>query len=153
MAKIKFERTNELQPNYKSAEDYILDKQASSAVKCDKQLAENSLEGIVSPDLLSKSVIAMRRVQNDAIALYAKKNDDYGNAFNKGCDSLGYMYAFSRIWDKTQRFQNIVRKIAIDDYDIRVKDEKLEDTIADLANYCHMFLAWYNNVSQNSDKL
>lgn len=140
MAKIKFNE-KELQPNYKSAEE------------CDKEIAVDSLNGVVSPDLLDKSVIAMRRVQNDAIALYAKKNHDYGNAFNNGCDSLGYMYAFSRIWDKTERFQNLARKIAIDDYDIRVKDEKLEDTLADLANYCHMFLAWYNNVSQNSDKL
>lgn len=141
MAKIKFEEEKELIPNYESAE------------ACDKQLAENSLYGIVSTDLLDPNVIAMRRVQNNAIALYANKNHDYGNAFNEGCDNLGYMYAFSRIWDKSQRFQNLARKLAIDDYDIRVKDEKLEDTIADLANYCHMFLAWYNNVSQNSDKL
>lgn len=142
MAKIKFEKENkELVPNYKPAEE------------CDKQLAENSLEGVVSPELIDRNVIAMRRIQNDAIALYANKNYDYGNAFNNGCDSLGYMYGFSRIWDKTERFQNIANKLAIDDYDIRVKDEKLEDTIADLANYCHMFLAWYNKVSQNSDKL
>lgn len=111
--------------------------------------AAASLNPIVDEDLIDDNVIRMRMIQNQAINLYAKKNADYGNAFEKGCDNLGFMYAFSRIWDKTQRFENLAKKYAENENaDIRVKDETLNDTILDLANYCFMFLSWYGSVTK-----
>ena len=74
----------------------------------------------------------------------AKKNADYGNAFNKGCDKLGYRYGLARMYDKANRLIHLIE----DDFNgcnkPNVKDESMFDTIQDLGNYCNMLLAWLN---------
>ena len=75
----------------------------------------------------------------------AKKNADYGNAFNKGCDKLGYRYGLARMYDKANRLVHLIE----DDFNgynnaPNVEDESMFDTIQDLANYCNMLLAWLN---------
>lgn len=76
------------------------------------------------------------------LILWLKKNADYGNAFNKGCDKLGYKYGLARIYDKANRLVHLIE----DDFqgysNPNVKDESMFDTIQDLANYCNMLLAW-----------
>ena len=72
----------------------------------------------------------------------AKKNADYGNAFNKGCDKLGYRYGLARMYDKANRLVHLIE----DDFqgysNPNVEDESMFDTIQDLGNYCNMLLAW-----------
>ena len=83
-----------------------------------------------------------RTIQDKLINIYAKKNHDYGDSFNEGCNELGVGYAFSRIFDKTKRFQTLAKGIMNNNLSIEVQDETIEDTIMDLANYCMMYLAW-----------
>ena len=75
----------------------------------------------------------------------AKKNADYGNAFNKGCDKLGYRYGLARMYDKANRLIHLIE----DDFqgynNPNVKDENIFDTIQDLGNYCNMLLAWQDS--------
>lgn len=99
--------------------------------------------GTVVPEhLVTPEVVALRDQQNKMLSLMAKKNADYGNAFNKGCDKLGYKYGLARMYDKANRLVHLIE----DDFqgysNPNVEDESMFDTIQDLANYCNMLLAW-----------
>lgn len=100
------------------------------------------LNGIVPEHLVTPEVVALRDQQNKMLSLMAKKNADYGNAFNKGCDKLGYRYGLARMYDKANRLIHLIE----DDFqgynNPNVKDESMFDTIQDLGNYCNMLLAW-----------
>lgn len=105
---------------------------------------KQALSGIVPKELITPEVVALRDQQNKMLNLMAKKNADYGNAFNKGCDKLGYRYGLARMYDKANRLIHLIE----DDFKgynkPNVKDESMFDTIQDLANYCNMLLAWLN---------
>lgn len=96
----------------------------------------------VDENLVDNNVVIFRNIQDQLVNIYAKKNHDYGDSFNEGCDELGVGYAFSRIFDKTKRFQTLAKGIMTNSLSIEVQDETIEDTIMDLANYCVMYLAW-----------
>lgn len=101
-----------------------------------------ALNGVVPRHLVTPEVVALRDQQNKMLNLMAKKNADYGNAFNKGCDKLGYKYGLARMYDKANRLIKLIE----DDFNgynnPNVKDESMFDTIQDLGNYCNMLLAW-----------
>lgn len=102
------------------------------------------LNGVVPEHLVTPEVVALRDQQNKMLNLMAKKNADYGNAFNKGCDKLGYKYGLARMYDKLNRLIHFIE----DDFNgynkPNVEDETMFDTIQDLGNYCNMLLAWLN---------
>jgi len=71
------------------------------------------------------------KVCQEMVALFAKKNEDYGDAF---ADS-GTIGVLVSINNKIRRLQNITKTgITL------VEDEKIRDTVLDLANYSVMFL-------------
>ena len=71
--------------------------------------------------------------------LYERKNRDYGNSFDKTLNEFGVVAGLIRMNDKMNRIKSIYNK------DTNVKDESLEDTLIDLANYAVMTLKWLNN--------
>lgn len=102
-----------------------------------------TLNGVVPKHLVTPEVVALRDQQNKMLNLMAKKNADYGNAFNKGCNKLGYKYGLARMYDKLNRLIHFIE----DDFNgynnaPNVEDETMFDTIQDLGNYCNMLLAW-----------
>lgn len=101
-----------------------------------------TLNNCVDDNLIDENVVSFRDIQDKLVNIYAKKNHDYGDSFNEGCNELGVGYAFSRIFDKTKRFQTLAKGIMNNNLSIEVQDETIEDTIMDLANYCIMYLAW-----------
>ena len=101
-----------------------------------------TLNNCVDDSLIDENVVSFRAIQDKLVNIYAKKNHDYGDSFNEGCNELGVGYAFSRIFDKTKRFQTLAKGIMNNNLSIEVQDETIEDTIMDLANYCIMYLAW-----------
>ena len=101
-----------------------------------------TLNNCVDDSLIDENVVSFRAIQDKLVNIYAKKNHDYGDSFNEGCNELGVGYAFSRIFDKTKRFQTLAKGIMNNNLSIEVQDETIEDTIMDLANYCMMYLAW-----------
>ena len=101
-----------------------------------------TLNNCVDDSLIDENVVSFRDIQDKLFNIYAKKNHDYGDSFNEGCNELGVGYAFSRIFDKTKRFQTLAKGIMNNNLSIEVQDETIEDTIMDLANYCMMYLAW-----------
>ena len=64
--------------------------------------------------------------------IYDRKNQDYGDSFSKQYEEYGLISSAIRLDDKMQRFKNLINNNA------QVKDESIEDTLLDLANYAIM---------------
>ena len=75
-----------------------------------------------------------KAITTEMSELYSKKNHDYGDAFSQTFAELGVISAITRISDKTNRLKSLATK------DQRVDDERIEDTLMDLANYAVMTL-------------
>ena len=78
---------------------------------------------------------------NKMTDLYARKNRDYGNSFDKSMDKFGLVVAAIRIGDKVNRLQSLVVKRG----EAEVKDESLADTFMDLACYSIMTMLWLHD--------
>ena len=72
-----------------------------------------TLNNVVNESLIDDNVKSFRDIQDKLIEIYAKKNHDYGDCFNEACNELGAGYAFSRIYDKTKRFQTLAKGIVL----------------------------------------
>jgi hypothetical protein len=73
----------------------------------------------------------MKQIQSEGLALFTKKNADYGDAFAK----YGVIGVLMRIEDKIQRSLSITKNGVN-----LVKDEGIKDTLLDLHNYAAMAL-------------
>lgn len=68
---------------------------------------------------------------------YKAKNNDYGNSVADTYDKFGCVSFLVRITDKYNRLMTLCDPNAPEQ---KVKDEKIDDTILDLANYCLLWL-------------
>lgn len=66
--------------------------------------------------------------------IYIAKNKDYGNSFGEQFKEHGIGPSVFRLDDKMRRLKQITKD------DAQVKDETIEDTLMDLANYAIMTL-------------
>lgn len=66
--------------------------------------------------------------------MYAMKNHDYGNSFSELFKKFGLISAVVRIGDKYNRLASLCQSGA----QAEIKDETIEDTLLDMANYCIM---------------
>ncbi len=77
----------------------------------------------------NKRVEQYKKVHEESLALFTKKNKDYGDAFADN-NVIGVLV---RMGDKIRRLQSITKnKISL------VDDESLRDTLIDLHNYSAM---------------
>lgn len=110
------------------------EKELVSALGCS---AEMSMMGYM---IATKSNSA-NALANQMTDLYARKNRDYGNSFDKSMDKFGLVVAAIRIGDKVNRLQSLVAKRG----EAEVKDESLADTFMDLACYSIMTMLWLHD--------
>jgi len=73
----------------------------------------------------------MKQIQSEGLALFTRKNADYGDAFAK----YGVIGVLMRIEDKIQRSLSITKNGVN-----LVSDEGIKDTLLDLHNYAAMAL-------------
>ena len=74
-------------------------------------------------------VAQLKTVQNEALALFKKKNKDYGDAFA----NFGPVGVIVRLGDKINRLSHITKtNITL------VENETIRDTLIDLHNYAAM---------------
>jgi beta-glucosidase/6-phospho-beta-glucosidase/beta-galactosidase len=73
----------------------------------------------------------MKKIQEEALELFTRKNTDYGDAFAE----FGIIGVLMRIEDKLKRSVSITKNGVN-----LVKDEKIRDTLIDLHNYAAMAL-------------
>ncbi len=69
---------------------------------------------------------------------YLQKNAAYGNSFHDTYTELGIMSAVTRISDKYNRLKTLAKEKAKGYNNIDIGDERITDTLLDLANYCVM---------------
>ena len=82
----------------------------------------------------SSKVTAHASICSDLTALYERKNHDYGDSFGKGFAEYGMTMPCIRLEDKLNRLKSLLKSGA------QVKDESIDDTLMDLANYAIMTL-------------
>ena len=80
----------------------------------------------------------MESILNEIRQLYNRKNADYGESFDKTLDEFGLVASATRMSDKFNRFKSLIRCGS----SARVEDEKIEDTLIDLASYAIMTIKW-----------
>lgn len=72
-----------------------------------------------------------KQLCEDIHNLYEKKNHDYGDSVNDTYKKFGIDAFLVRMYDKINRVYTLTR----DKTESKVNDEKIEDTLQDLANY------------------
>lgn len=75
-------------------------------------------------------------VCKDLLQLYEKKNADYGDSFYETYSTFGLTTTCIRLHDKLKRLESLSKK----DGNGEVKDESVDDTLRDIANYAIMTL-------------
>ena len=88
-------------------------------------------------ELVDNNVEAFASIVKEMTELYAKKNHDYGNSFDDGCDKIGVGYPLGRLLDKMNRLIACMGK-----EDKMQVNESIEDTLKDLACYSVMTLSY-----------
>lgn len=78
---------------------------------------------------------------------YKRKNNDYGNSVGDTYDKFGDISFLTRITDKYNRILSLADKGECGE----VKDEAIEDTILDLANYCLLWLVERDYKKEQTD--
>ena len=80
----------------------------------------------ISPEEDTTRVSQMKKVQEESLELFRKKNADYGDAFA----NYGVIGILVRMGDKINRLQSITsKKVSL------INTESLRDTLIDLHNY------------------
>lgn len=74
------------------------------------------------------------KITEDMYYLYVTKNADYGSSVTNTYKDFGLVSFLVRMQDKLNRLKTLDKKDAL------VKDEKIEDTLLDLANYAVLAL-------------
>lgn len=75
-------------------------------------------------------------ILNNLEETYKAKNNDYGNSVADTYEKFGDLSFLVRITDKYNRLLTLCNP----NNEQKVKDEKIDDTILDLANYCLLWL-------------
>lgn len=111
-------------------------------------MAEKKLEIEINDELITKEVAAFAEIAATCITLYAKKNADYGNSFDKGMCIIGMAYGVGRLYDKMNRLITLSNP----NQKQQVKDESIDDTLMDLACYSIMMLSYRKKEIENKQK-
>ena len=99
---------------------------------------QEKLERLATSDTYT-NIEKYQNIVSEMADIYRRKNSDYGNSFDKLCNEFGLMAPIIRLSDKLERIKTLYKSPA------KVKDEKIEDTLLDLANYAVMTLVWLKN--------
>lgn len=81
----------------------------------------------------NKKIESFKQLTGEMVALYTRKNRAYGNSFTEMYKEWGPMYPLSRMQEKLRRAIQLMRS-----GEAQVTEEKVADTLLDLANYALM---------------
>ena len=84
-------------------------------------------------------------ILNGLEEIYKAKNNDYGNSVADTYEKFGDISFLVRITDTYNRLMTLCNPNAPEQ---KVQDEKIDDTILDLANYCLLWLVERENKNQ-----
>lgn len=84
-------------------------------------------------ELESEKEVIHQQILNEMHSLYRRKNADYGDSFAQ-LRKRYPNFVCMRLFDKLNRLDTLIQP----GYEAQVTDEKLEDTLMDIANYAVM---------------
>lgn len=96
-------------------------------------------------ELIDDEVGPFIDITNSLTKIYQAKNQDYGNSFEKSLYKFGLVASIIRLSDKMNRIESLSQTKA------KVKDESIEDTLFDLANYAIMTVIWLRKIRVNEE--
>jgi hypothetical protein len=100
---------------------------------------------LVSGKMIAKNRgVSVEEVIDNAISLYERKNADYGDAFYIAAERFGLGTCMARMFDKLERLKNAWRG-----NDLKVTEEKAEDTLIDLMCYSMMTVLYIKESSKH----
>lgn len=99
------------------------------------------------PPVVTHDERILGKIFEEMFSTYCKKNADYGNSFEKSIKKFGLVASAVRLSDKLERFSNLISS------DAQVKDESVEDTLLDMANYAAMTVLYLRKNRENMDNL
>lgn len=82
--------------------------------------------------------MTFEQLANQLVDTQKRKNADYGSSFDQTLNEFGLVASATRMSDKFNRFKSLMRCGS----SARVEDEKIEDTLMDLAAYAIMTVEW-----------
>lgn len=85
-----------------------------------------------------------REITKEMADLCERKNKDYGASVNDTFSKYGEVAYLVRIEDKLNRARNLILNKKQE-----VQDEKIRDTIIDMANYCILMIIDMENKNEN----
>lgn len=91
---------------------------------------------MITQDELKRKVSAHENICKMLNDTYARKNADYGDSFGASYGEYGMMMPLIRLDDKLNRIKALVRNKE----NAQVREESIDDTLLDLANYAIMTL-------------
>lgn len=94
-------------------------------------------------NILEKHKELCDRIHDTCVA----KNHDYGNSASDLYNKFGLISYIVRMNDKMNRINTLIKKEA------EVKDEKITDTLLDLANYCLLAVADMELEKENENEV
>ena len=83
--------------------------------------------------------ITFEEILETMLSTYKAKNADYGSSFDKTLNEFGLVASVVRLNDKMERIKSLIKS------DAKVLDEKIDDTLLDMANYAVLTLLWLRN--------
>jgi len=103
-----------------------------------KELKQN---GTVRP------VTTFERKALEVARLLEKKNADYGGSYDEIREEFGELSFLIRFTDKYKRIRHLIKG-----GELQVKDEKIEDSLMDLAGYCILELLYREGDAERTVK-
>jgi len=92
-----------------------------------------------------------RKIANGLANLYKQKNIAYGDSFGISIKKYGLISALTRISDKFNRLEQLILSKTKGNK-IDIGDEKLKDTILDMASYCIMTAMELDSMENKDNK-
>lgn len=97
------------------------------------------------PPVITDDEHILEKIFKEMFSTYVKKNADYGNSFEKSIKKFGLVASAVRLSDKLERFSNLISS------DAQVKDESIEDTLLDMANYAAMTVLYLRKTRKDNE--
>lgn len=86
------------------------------------------------------------KITEEIHEMFVKKNADYGNSFEKSLDEWGLIVSAMRTQEKLDRVKTSLK------HELKVKDESVEDSFLDIANYAIMTAMWLRKEKEKKEE-
>ena len=107
----------------------------------EKEHSNLPIENSKKDELKPASLVRYENMSNELLELYKRKNADYGDSITNSLNL--YKIAFPSYLLRIK--EKIERCLVLQEHEAQVQDEKVLDTLKDIANYAIILAAWLDN--------